>query len=222
MKKRENKFLLLEDNILFAETIQEYLEEEGFEIDLAKDGEEALQKSYYKNYDLYLLDVKVPKIDGINFLKMLRDSGDEKPAIFITSHQDLETLKKAYMYGCDDYMKKPIDLEELLYRIEVLLKSRKNTNSSIQLNEKYIYDFKQRVILYNETIVKVPLKAILLLELLLENRTKVVTREQIIQKLWSTSDEHSDGSIRVYINRLKSIIGKTSIENIKGIGYKLL
>ncbi len=220
--KNEKRVLLLEDNFLFAETLQDFLEEQGFAIDIAKDGEDALQKSYHTNYDLYLLDIKVPKISGMEFLKMLRDSGDERPAIFITSHQDLETLKKGYMYGCDDYMKKPIDLEELLYRIEVLLKNRKKLGQTIKLNNKYHYDFKQRTIFEGKKTIKFSTKSILLLELFLENRSKVVTKEQIIEKLWSSSQEHSDGSIRVYINKLKNILGKDAIENIKGIGYKLI
>ncbi|MFK5881253.1 MAG: response regulator transcription factor [Sulfurospirillum sp.] len=219
--RKKKKVLLLEDNLLFAQTLQEYLEDKNFIVDISIDGEEALQKSYYTNYDLYLLDVKVPKINGMDFLKMLRESGDERPAMFITSYQDLETLKKGYMLGCDDYMKKPIDLEELSYRIEVLLKSRNKLNTKMRLNDKYYYDFKQRTIFCDDIAIKVSMKAILLLEIFLENRSKVVTKEQIVQKLWSSSDEYSDGSIRVYVNKLKSIIGKKSIENIKGIGYKL-
>ncbi len=220
--KIRKKVLLLEDNLLFAQTLQEFLQDEGFLVDVAKDGEEALQKSYHTNYDLYLLDIKVPKINGMELLKMLRDSGDDKPAMFITSYQDLETLKRGYTLGCDDYMKKPIDLEELLYRVEVLLKNRKKLGIKIKLNDKYYYDSEQRAIFYGDISIKISIKAIFLLELLLENRSKVVTREQIIQKLWSNSDEHSDGSIRVYISKLKNIMGKDSIENIKGIGYKLI
>jgi len=219
--RKKKKVLLLEDNLLFAQTLQEYLEDENFIVDISMDGEEALQKSYHTNYDLYLLDVKVPKINGMDFLKMLRDSGDERPAIFITSYQDLETLKRGYMLGCDDYMKKPIDLEELSYRIDVLLKNKNRLSAKMKLNDKYHYDFKQRTIFYGDTAIKVSMKVILLLELFLENRSKVVTKEQIIQKLWSSSDEYSDGSIRVYVNKIKNIIGKNSVENIKGIGYKL-
>ena len=220
--KRRKKVLLLEDNFLFAQTLQEFLQDEGLFVDIAKDGEEALQKSYHTNYDLYLLDVKVPKINGMEFLKMLRDSGDGKPAMFITSYQDLETLKKGYMLGCDDYMKKPIDLEELLYRTEALLKNRKKPRTKVRLNDKYYYDSEQMAIFYGDTSIKISLKVILLLELLLENKSKVITKELIVQKLWSSSDEHSDGSIRVYISKLKNILGKDSIENIKGIGYKLI
>jgi DNA-binding response OmpR family regulator len=220
--RKNRKVLLLEDNLLFAQTLQEYLEDQNFVVEIALDGEDALQKSYYANYDIYLLDVKVPKVNGMDFLKMIRESGDERPVIFITSYQDLETLKKGYMLGCDDYMKKPIDLEELLYRIEALLKNKNRLSKKIKLNDRYHYDFEQRTIFQDDIAIKIHMKNILLLELFLENRSKVVTKEQIIRKLWSSSDEHSDGSIRVYVNKLKNIIGKKSIENIKGIGYKFI
>ncbi len=219
MEKR--KVLLLEDNILFAQSIEDFLEEKNFIVDIATDGEKALQKSYFQSYDIYLLDINVPEINGIEFLKMLRKSGDERPTIFMTSYQDTNTLKKGYESGCDDYMKKPIDLEELFYRMITLLKKQKNLNCTVKLSENYQYNFKERVIYHKNKPLKLPLKVINLLELLLENNTQIVTKEQIIYKLWSISDAHSDGSIRVYINKLKNIIGKEKIENIKGIGYKL-
>ncbi len=219
--KKVRKVLLLEDNILFAESVQDYLEEQGFLVDIVCDGEKALQQSYLVNYDIYLLDINVPEVNGIDFLKMIRSSGDNRASIFITSYQDRETLKAGYETGCDDYMKKPIDLEELLYRINVLLSRRKSVSTKVKLNEKCYYDFKQRAIFCDKKIVKLPLKVIQLLELFLENRSQIVTKEQIIYKLWSASDEYSDGSIRVYINKLKKILGKDKIINLKGVGYKL-
>ncbi len=219
--KKVRKVLLLEDNILFAESVQDYLEEQGFLVDIVCDGEKALQQSYLVNYDIYLLDINVPEVNGIDFLKMIRSSGDNRASIFITSYQDRETLKAGYETGCDDYMKKPIDLEELLYRINVLLSRRKSVSTKVKLNKKCYYDFKQRAIFCDKKIVKLPLKVIQLLELFLENRSQIVTKEQIIYKLWSASDEYSDGSIRVYINKLKKILGKDKIINLKGVGYKL-
>lgn len=220
MKKRW-KTLLLEDNRLFAETLKDFLEDKGFDIDIVSDGEEAISKSYYNNYDIYLLDINVPRINGVEFLKMLRRSGDERPTIFITSHQDIQTLKMGYESGCDDYMKKPIDLEELLYRIEVLLGKRRAVKTTAILSKNSFYDYKQRVVMVDGKPKKLPLKTIKLLELFLENKGQVVTKEQIINHLWSSANEYSEGSIRVYVNKLKKILNKDAIENIKGIGYKL-
>ena len=215
------KTLLLEDNTLFAETLKDFLEDEGFEVDIVSDGEEAINKSYYNNYDIYLLDINVPGINGVEFLKMIRRSGDERPTIFITSHQDIDTLKKGYESGCDDYMKKPIDLEELLYRMQVLLGKRRVVKTTVALNENSYYDYKQRIVVVDGKHIKLPLKTIKLLELFLENEGQIVTKEQIINRLWSSANEYSEGSIRVYINKLKKILEKEAIENIKGIGYKL-
>jgi len=219
--KKQWKTLLLEDNTLFAETITDFLEEHGFDVDIACDGEEAVQKCYYNNYDIYLLDVNVPYINGVDFLKMIRRSGDERPTIFITSHQDIETLKKGYESGCDDYMKKPIDLEELLYRIQVLIKKRKNTKTTISLTKNCYYDYKNRVVVCENKPVKLSLKTIKLLELFIENEGQIVTKEQIINRLWSSSSEYSEGAIRVYIAKIKKLLDKDMIENIKAIGYKL-
>ncbi len=219
--KKQWKILLLEDNALFAETLKDFLEDKDFDIDIVSDGEEAIDKSYFNNYDIYLLDINVPSINGVDFLKMLRRSGDERPTIFITSHQDKETLKKGYESGCDDYMKKPIDLEELLYRIQVLLGKRKIVKTTIVLNKNSYYDYKQRVIIVDGMPKKLPLKTIKLLELFLENEGQIVTKEQIINRLWSSANEYSEGSIRVYVNKLKKVLKKDMIENIKGIGYKL-
>jgi len=219
--KKQWKILLLEDNVLFAETLKDFLEENDFDIDVVGDGEEAISKSFYNNYDIYLLDINVPGIDGVEFLKMLRKSGDERPTIFITSHQDIQTLKKGYESGCDDYMKKPIDLEELLYRIRVLLGKRKSIKTTITLGKNSFYDYKQRVLFIENRPQKLSLKMIKLLELFLENEAQVVTKEQIINRLWSSAGSHSEGSIRVYVNKLKKILKDNTIENIKGIGYKL-
>ncbi len=216
----KRKILLLEDDRLFSETLQEYLEEKGFVVEIAYDGEEALNKTYYNNYDIYLLDINVPEVNGLDFLKLVRNSADEKPAIFITSHTDKETLIDGYKSGCDDYMRKPIDLEELYYRIKVLLK-KSNYQLIFKLNDDCIYDVDKREVICNQKRVKLSAKVLRLLELLLENRGKVVTKEQIISKLWSANETYSDGAIRVYINKLKKLLGKDRIENVKGIGYKL-
>jgi len=216
----KRKILLLEDDKLFSETLQEYLEEKGFVVEIAYDGEEALNKTYYNNYDIYLLDINVPEVNGLDFLKLIRSSADEKPAIFITSHTDKETLIDGYKSGCDDYMRKPIDLEELYYRIKVLLK-KSNHQLIFKLNDECIYDMDKREVICNEKRVNLSVKVINLLELFLENRGKVVTKEQIISRLWSINETYSDGSIRVYINKLKKILGKEKIKNIKGIGYKI-
>lgn len=215
------KILLLEDDKLLCETLEDYLCEEGFNVDLAHDGEEVLELNYENNYDLYLLDINVPKINGLEVLKQLRSMGDNTPTIYLTSYKDKDTLKEGFLSGADDYLIKPVDIEELLLRINSLLKRSGKYLTKIVINENITYDPQTKRLIENEQDLNIPIKVITLFELGLENRGKIITKEMIVNKLWSTSEEYSEGSIRVYINSLKKILGKESISNIKGVGYKI-
>jgi len=215
------KVLVLEDNELLLETLEDFLENEGFEVDLAKDGEEALRLSYKNSYNLYLLDIKVPLVNGIELLKELREYGDKTPAIFITSSVDKESIAHGYEAGCDEYIKKPFDLDELLMRIKAVLK-RVEPEETLKIDEKYSYNMKRKRLLDEGKEVKINLKDLQLLELLLKNRGKVVTKEMIKEELWRREEVVSSGALRVYINNLKKIFGKDAIENIRGLGYRFV
>ncbi|RXK00955.1 DNA-binding response regulator [Arcobacter sp. CECT 8986] len=216
-----NRILVLEDDELFAQTLEDFLEEEGYFIDIAQDGQKALDLNYENNYDLYLLDINVPKINGLELLSQLRQSGDETPAIYLTSYKDKQTLEDGFSCGCDDYIKKPVDLDELNLRIKSILKRCGKLLEEISISEDIKFNPSTKRVYKNGTDLNTPIKIAFLLELFLENKDSIVTKEMIISKLWSTSEEYSEGSIRVYINNLKKIIGKDKITNIKGIGYKL-
>jgi DNA-binding response OmpR family regulator len=213
------KILLLEDDKLFSETLQDFLEEESFVVDSVYDGKEALSKTYENVYDLYLLDVKVPFINGFDFLKSLRDSGDETPAIFITSLKEMKDLSRGFLVGADDYLRKPFEIEELLYRIHALLK-RRGDEKIIKIDESFVLDLKRKRLYKDGEEVDLKLKDIQLLSLLLKNRGKVVTKEMILETIWTSDEEPSFGAIRVYVNHLKKVFPKEWIKNIRGIGYK--
>ncbi len=215
------KILLLEDDELFASTVEDFLDDEGFEVDIANDGEECLELNYENNYDLYIFDINVPKISGLELLKQLRDSNDQTPTIFLTSYKDKDTLHDAFLKGCDDYLKKPVDLEELLLRIKALLKRNKKQFEAIILSENLIFEPNSKRVLEDGKDLNLPIKVLQLIELLIENRGEIVTKNMIVSKLWSTGEEYSEGSIRVYINHIKKILGKDCLNNIKGIGYKV-
>ena len=215
------RILLLEDDELFAQTIEDFLDDEGFIVDIANDGEKALELNYKKNYDLYLLDINVPKINGLELLKDLRESGDNTPTIFLTSYKDKETLEQGFLNGADDYLKKPIDLDELILRIKSLLKRAGKQTETIVLGENLVFNPSDKRVYKDEVDMKLPTKVVDLLELFLENKDKIVTKDMIVDKLWSTQEDYSEGSIRVYINHVKKIFVNEKITNIKGIGYKL-
>ncbi len=220
MVKRE--ILVLEDDKLFAQTLQDFLEESGFKVTLAHDAHEALAKKYFHNFDLCIFDINVPYQNGIDLFVSLRESGDQTPTIFITSYKDTETLKECFSQGCHDYLKKPIDLDELYCRIENIFRYMHPEGEKVYLSEECYFDTLSRTLYQDGQEVKVPGKVILLLELLISNANKIVTKDQIIDYLWSTSDEFSEGSIRVYINRSKKFMEKDKLQSIKRIGYKFV
>ncbi|MDD2699163.1 MAG: response regulator transcription factor [Arcobacteraceae bacterium] len=214
------KILYLEDDINLSNTVCEFLEEEGFEIDPSYDGEEALNKLYHKNYDLLLLDVTVPNMNGFELLQNLRESGIKTPAIFITSLSTIDDLSKGYEIGADDYLKKPFILKELLFRIKALLKREyKMTTDEIELFPNIIFNDSKNIIFVNKEAYEISQKEADLLKLLYKNRSSCVNFEEIFETLWSFSETHSDQSLRTYIKNLRKVIGKDMIVSVKKKGY---
>ncbi len=212
--------LILEDDTLFAESLEDFLEEEGFSITLAHDGEKALELAYEGHFDLFLLDVNVPKLTGFEFLSLLRQKQQNTPAIFITSFKDKQSIKKGFLQGADDYLTKPVDLDELLLRILALLRRCHKLDESIMIGTA-IFHPKKGIIHSRKERYQLSKKVILLLELLIEHQNSIVPTERIYEHLWAWDETPSPSSLRVYINELKKILGKEHIINHKGIGYKL-
>ncbi|MEA1891539.1 MAG: response regulator transcription factor [Campylobacterota bacterium] len=215
-----NKILLLEDDLLFGETLIDLLEESGFKVLHVPNGQSALDASFNQKFDLYLLDINVPLIDGITLLKELRDAKDLTPAIFITSHKDKEKLAQGFLSGADDYITKPFDSDELLLRINALLK--RTTATDTQAIGLLCHDELHQRILYDKKELELSQKEYLLLLLLMKHANNTVPKELISDELWSVSQTRSDGAIRVYINRIKQLLPDILIENIRGIGYRLV
>ncbi len=211
------KILLLEDDKLFNETIEDFLEEEGFEVHSLLDPYSAMELTYELKFDLYLFDVNLPYESGFSLLKQLRDSGDKTPTIFLTSRNDKVSLIEGFDVGADDYMKKPIDLDELLLRIRALLR-RELRDEKIEIGE-YVVDTQAKELRHNREVIRVGVKAFELLMLLLKAKGKVVTMQDIEEELWSSNEEASLGSVRVYVASLKKYF--PNIENIRGVGYRL-
>ncbi len=211
------KILLLEDDKLFNETLQDFLEEEDFEVDCALDPYSALELSYETIYDLYLFDVNLPYESGFDLLGKLRQSGDTTPTIFITSRDDKESLTHGFSVGADDYMKKPIDLDELLLRIAALMR-RQIRQERIEIG-KYTLDVIAKKIFLNNSEVDITKKAVELLVLLFQANGEVVSSDDIKNRIWAAGQNASDGSLRVYITQLKKYFSQ-NIVNVRGIGYR--
>lgn len=185
-----------------------------------RNGQEALDETYKNHFDLYLLDINVPLIDGLSLLKELRRANDTTPTIYLTSHQEIETLSQAFEIGADDYLKKPFNTDELLVRIHALLRRSKGKNR-LCIGELCLDELHKCILLGGKEI-PFSLKEYQLMSLFIRNAGEIVTKEMIMDTLWSPSEMISDGAIRVYVNRLKQEIGSESIVNIRGVGYRLV
>jgi len=214
------KILFLEDDILLAETIVDLLEDSEFMVTHVPNGQEALNQTFIQKFDLYLLDINVPLIDGITLLKELRESADDTPAIFLTSHKEKEMLKTAFLSGGDDYITKPFDNDELILRIEALTKRNKQNN--VECVGLLCHDEIHKSILYDKKELELSKKEYELLLLLMTHANTTVPKELILDELWSSSEAGSDGVVRVYINRIKQLLPDMTIENIRAVGYKLV
>ena len=213
------RILLLEDDSLFNETLQDFLEEEGFSLDTALDPYSALELTYERNYDLYLFDVNLPYESGFDLLHKLRQSGDVTPTIFLTSRDDKASLTQGFETGADDYMKKPIDLDELLLRIQALL--RRQVRKERMTIGEYRLDMVAKILFHNNEELDVTKKAVELLVLLVQADGEVVSSDTIKNRLWAAGQNASDGSLRVYITQLKKYFPDT-IVNVRGVGYRWL
>ena len=215
--------LLLEDDIQLSDTVKQFLEIKGYNVFAAYDGIEAEEIAYEKHIDLMLLDVKVPHVSGFDFLKSVRDRGEEIPAIFITSLNAVEDVEKGFALGCDDYIRKPFALKELLVRVESLLKRTFGTHDEkVELSEGIVFDVKEMILTKDKDKISLKTKELKLLSLFLQHPNTLITYETINNALWNYDEEPSAGSLRTYIKTLRAAIGKEKIETIKNIGYRIV
>lgn len=212
------KILLLEDEYALRISIEEFLNDIGYEVDGFTSSEEAYDAIYTTVYDLLLLDVSVPGRNGFELLKDLRDEGIKTPAIFQTSMTNMNYLQKGYTVGCCDYIRKPFDLLELQLRIEQVIKSCYHNNESIlTLAEELYYDTSSFSLVYKGDKISLSKTEHSLLDVLLKYKNQVVSIETFCDEIW---EEYVDpANIRVQINNLRKKVPVEFIENRRGIGY---
>ena len=215
------QILLVEDDETLSELINEYLSEQGYDVTVRADAKAALDTAYERNFDILILDVKLPKGDGFSLLRELRRLGNDAPAIFTTSLNALQDLEIGYKSGCDDYLKKPYELKELLLRIQILIKRKFShvNDEFIELNDGYKFYPSSKTLRQNGQIVNLSNKESELLALFLENKNALLSKEAIFEKIWNYGEEPSELSLRVYVKNLRRILGKDAIVNRRGDGY---
>ncbi len=217
-----SKILLLEDDSNLNETVTEFLEEKGYDVVSVYDGHEAQEKLYESKYDLLLLDVNTPGINGFDLLREARESNVVTPAIFITSLGSVDDLEKGFESGCDDYIRKPFSLKELHIRIETLIKRGfyHESKELIVISQNIAYNIKNNELIIDGETVSLGHKESMLFKLFMKNEGEVIAHEYIYEHLWDFSEEPSDTALRTYIKNLRKLIGKERIVSIKKQGYK--
>jgi len=209
MKKA--KILLVEDDKELAETILDILQSAGYQVDLAFDGSEAAEFCFENSYDLYIFDINIPQINGIDLLKDLRYAGDNTPTIYITALVDLKSISEAFDAGADGYLKKPFMPQELLIRVDAKLKKQKD--ESIRYKDILYYPATKEVF-KDGRIVSLGSVQIKVFDLLMKNIGKTVSKDMLLEQF-----EHpSETALRVALSKIKHKLD-IDIKNIRGIGY---
>ena len=217
----KNKILLLEDDLNLSETVAEYFDEQGFEVVCVYDGDDAISSIYENHFDLLLLDVNVPNKNGFDVLKEIRAQNNNVPAIFTTSLNSMNSLEEGYISGCDDYIRKPFELRELLFRVQTILKREFSQKSDvINITENITFNSISNELKNNNEEIKLNLKELKLLKFFLQHPNELLAHDRIYDHVWDYDEEYSDNSLRTYIKNLRKILGKDKIVSLKKLGYR--
>jgi len=214
--------LLLEDDPLLNEIIEEFLLSKNYQVESFFDGEEAFDRIYEKKFELLILDVNVPSMDGFRLSKSLKESFIDIPTIFITSRHTSIDMQIGFKSGADDYIKKPFELSELSLRIENIKRLKKIESAhKVSLNDNITYDYSSKTIEAFENKYLLSKTEVKIFEYFLKNRNKVLSIDEICINNWIYDEMPLPTTIRTYIKNLRKMLGKEMITTIKGIGYKL-
>jgi DNA-binding response OmpR family regulator len=220
------KILLAEDDLNLGLLLLDYLETEGFEVKLCKDGELALKAFNSNSFDLCLLDIMMPEMDGFTLAKAIRSSDKLIPLIFISARSLKEDKLKGYDLGADDYITKPFDEEELLWKIRALIRrmpENKSANGTgiIRIG-KYIFDHRNQSLTFNNKSKRITGKESDILKYLCSHRNNVIKREDLLKDLWGENDYFIGRSLDVFITKMRRYLKDDpdlSIENVFGVGF---
>ena len=214
------KILLVEDDIMLNEMITEYITSTGHAIKSVKTGNESLEILDKEKFDLLILDINLPDIDGFTILEKMHEQKRMIPTIYISALIDIEDISRAFDLGCFDYLKKPFHLKELTLRINKILKTRIVPQRHKRLSKHYSFDSENMTLLYNNEPHILPKRQLQIIELLALNRSLVVQYDMFRDYVWN-DDYIDNATIRAEVNRVKTVLKEDFIKNIRGSGYMI-
>ncbi len=219
------KILIVEDEKNLNRIISKHFEAEGHIVDVSFDGEEALDYIYSSEYDVIVLDIMIPKIDGYEVLRQLRAKGISTPVIVLTAKSDVSDVIKGLDSGADDYIKKPFDFEELMARIRVVTRRNVGQYDNLYRCGDLCINTSSHIVTRAGKELSLSPKEYALLELLVRNKNVVLSRTQIVNNLWDTDFDAESNVIDVYIRYLRRKVDdgfkEKLIQTVRGIGYTI-
>ncbi len=226
MHREKTKILLAEDDLNLGILLVDYLESEGFEVKLCKDGEIALNTFKKDKFDICLLDVMMSKVDGFSLANEIKKLDDKIPFIFITAKSLMEDKLKGYNLGADDYITKPFDEVELYWKIKAIIRripSQENLGQTeIVAIGKYKFDFSNQALSFASTTKRITERESEILKYLSERRNRIVKREEMLKDLWGENDYFYGRSLDVFITKIRKYLSDDSdlsIENVFKVGF---
>lgn len=227
MEEIKTRILLAEDDQNLGNLLKEYLKAKSFAVDLFPDGEKAFHGFQTQPYDLCILDVMMPVKDGFTLAKEIRAVNGEMPVIFLTAKSMKEDVFEGFKLGADDYITKPFNMDELLFRIEAIMRRVKKDDSNTHIFKigKYVFDSNKQILIYGNEEQKLTTKESELLRLLSLNVKKVLDRNFALRTIWVDDSYFNARSMDVYITKLRKYLKNDpsiQILNIHGKGFKLL
>ena len=214
------KILLLEDDKLLGDAIAKFLTIDGHSIHTYRDGQSALDAFDESTFDLLILDINVPNINGLALLEKLHNDKIEIPTIFISAIIDIDDISRAFDLGCYDYLKKPFHLKELSLRINKILQSRYVPKEHLRLSHNYSYEMDSSTLRFNNEVQILTSRQTQIIELLASNRSRIVNYDMFRDNVWNDLDI-DNATIRAEINRLKKGLKDDFISNVRTIGYMI-
>ena len=222
------KILLCEDDENLGMLLREYLQAKGFDVNLMPDGEAGYQSFVNERYDLCILDVMMPKKDGFTLAQDIRKIIGIIPIVFLTAKSLKEDVLEGFKIGADDYITKPFSMEEMLFRIEAIMRrvsGKKNKNGNEYRLGKMVFDTQKQLLISDQRTVKLTTKESELLTLLVQNVNNILERNYALKTIWVEDNYFNARSMDVYITKLRKLLKDdpdVEIINIHGKGYKLI
>ena len=220
------KILIIEDEKNIAEFLKISLSNNHHEIELSYDGEEAYRIALQNSYDMILLDLVLPSKDGLSILTDLRKNNINTPIILLSAQDLIENKVEGLDLGADDYLPKPFSFDELNARINALLRRANPSYSALLYHGELILDTIKHKAIVNDEEIKLTQKEYSLLECLMKNKDKVVSRQEISNYIWAKDEEAESNIVDVYVKRLRTKLGKDSrgeqfVKSVRAVGYRL-